>query len=57
MVIISASLFGLLGVLLSAPVLASFKLLFTYIIRKLTDQDPWVGLKTISPSGTFICEI
>jgi hypothetical protein len=25
------------------------KLLFTYIARKLTDQDPWVGLKVIGP--------
>jgi predicted PurR-regulated permease PerM len=41
MVIISASLFGLVGVLLAAPVLASLKLIFTYIVRKLMDADPW----------------
>ncbi|KAF0112129.1 MAG: hypothetical protein FD147_396 [Chloroflexi bacterium] len=46
MVFISASLFGLIGVLLSAPVLASLKLLATYIIRKLMDLDPWEGLVT-----------
>lgn len=49
MVIISASLFGLVGVLLAAPVLASLKLIFTYIVRKLMDADPWEGLKVISP--------
>ncbi len=49
MVIVSASLFGLLGVLLSAPVLASAKLIATYVMRKMTDQDPWEGLKTITP--------
>ncbi len=50
MVIISASLFGLLGVLLAAPVLASLKLIMTYIFRKMTDRDPWEGLKVISPA-------
>lgn len=49
MVIISASLFGLVGVLLAAPVLASIKLILTYIVRKLMDADPWEGLKVISP--------
>lgn len=49
MVIVSASLFGLLGVLLAAPVLASLKLIITYIFRKMTDNDPWEGLKVISP--------
>ena len=48
MVIVSASLFGVLGMLLAAPVLASIKLLLTYIIRKLSDQDPWAGLKMIA---------
>ncbi len=49
MVIISAALFGFLGILLAAPVLASLKLILTYLIRKLTDQDPWAGLKVIAP--------
>jgi predicted PurR-regulated permease PerM len=46
MVLISASLFGFIGVLLSAPVLASVKLGFTYVTRKLMDLDPWVGMET-----------
>jgi predicted PurR-regulated permease PerM len=49
MVIISASLFGFIGVLLSAPLLATLKLISTYIIRKLMDQDPWEGLETFPP--------
>ena len=46
MVLVSASLFGFIGVLLSAPVLASIKLGFTYVIRKLMDLDPWGGIET-----------
>jgi predicted PurR-regulated permease PerM len=49
MVIVSANLFGFLGMLLAAPVLASLKLIFTYILRKLSDQDPWANLKMIAP--------
>jgi predicted PurR-regulated permease PerM len=48
-VFISASLFGFIGVLLSAPLLASIKLISTYVFRKLTDQDPWEGLETFPP--------
>jgi len=46
MVLVSASLFGFIGVLLSAPVLASLKLFLTYISRKLMDVDPWEGMET-----------
>jgi predicted PurR-regulated permease PerM len=46
-VVISASLFGFIGVLLSAPLLASLKLIFTYILRKMMDLDPWEGLETL----------
>jgi hypothetical protein len=46
MVLVSASLFGFIGILLSAPVLASLKLLFTYIARKLMDMDPWSEMET-----------
>jgi predicted PurR-regulated permease PerM len=49
MVIVSASLFGLLGVLLAAPTLASLKLLLTYVVRKLMDEDPWEGLRRVNP--------
>jgi predicted PurR-regulated permease PerM len=49
MVLISASLFGFIGVLLSAPLLATMQLISTYIFRKLMDQDPWEGLQTFPP--------
>ena len=45
-VLVAANLFGVIGMLLAAPVLASVKLIFTYIMRKLLDKDPWKGLQT-----------
>ncbi len=39
--ILGAVEFGLLGVLLAAPVLASARVLGRYILRRLTDQDPF----------------
>lgn len=53
MVIISGSLFGFIGVILSAPLLASIKLLLTYVFRKLMDLDPWEGLETLPPPLTM----
>lgn len=37
----AASLLGIIGVLLAAPVLASLKLVVTYAMRKMFDLDPW----------------
>jgi predicted PurR-regulated permease PerM len=39
--LIAASLLGLVGLLLAAPVLASLQLFATYAIRKMVDLDPW----------------
>jgi predicted PurR-regulated permease PerM len=39
--IISASLIGIVGVVLSAPVLASLKLIGQYVAKKMFDQAPW----------------
>ncbi|MGD2026460.1 MAG: AI-2E family transporter [Anaerolineales bacterium] len=39
--IIATRWIGLLGLLLAAPVLASFQLITSYVIRKMLDQDPW----------------
>jgi hypothetical protein len=36
-----ASVAGILGILLAAPVLASVRLIWMYIYCKLTDQDPF----------------
>lgn len=45
-VLVAANLFGVIGMLLAAPVLASVKLILTYVMRKLFDKDPWMGLQT-----------
>ncbi|MCB2178625.1 AI-2E family transporter [bacterium] len=39
--LIAARWVGVLGLLLAAPMLASFQLLTRYVIRKMLDQDPW----------------
>jgi predicted PurR-regulated permease PerM len=40
-VIVAADLLGLLGVVIAAPILATVQLAYTYIFRKLNDEDPW----------------
>jgi predicted PurR-regulated permease PerM len=40
-VLIAADLLGLIGVVIAAPILATVQLLGTYILRKLTDKDPF----------------
>jgi predicted PurR-regulated permease PerM len=47
--LVGVQLFGLLGIMLAAPVFASAKLLFHYILSKLTDQDPWHGIDYQQP--------
>jgi predicted PurR-regulated permease PerM len=44
-IIMGASLFGLLGVVIAAPLLATFTLLARYAMRKMFDLDPWEGKK------------
>jgi predicted PurR-regulated permease PerM len=44
-IIMGASLFGLLGVVIAAPLLATFTLLVRYAMRKMFDLDPWEGKK------------
>jgi predicted PurR-regulated permease PerM len=39
--IIAANLFGLLGVVVAAPILATAALLWNYIMRKMLDMNPW----------------
>ncbi len=39
--IVAANLFGILGILVAAPLLATLRLIGRYAIRKLLDQDPW----------------
>jgi len=44
--IVFANLFGIIGVFLAAPVMATVKLISNYVILKLFDQDPWIGFET-----------
>ncbi len=48
-VLVGANLFGFIGVILAAPVLASLKLLLNYAVHKLSDRDPWENVKAVSP--------
>lgn len=60
MVLVMARLVGFIGVLLSAPLLASFKLLLTYVFRKLMDMDPWTDMpadSAESPAGINFAKI
>jgi predicted PurR-regulated permease PerM len=43
--LIGANFFGLTGVVLAAPVLATVKLVIDYCMRKMLDQDPWKDMK------------
>jgi predicted PurR-regulated permease PerM len=43
--IVGLNLFGLMGMFLAAPVLASLKLVFQYIQRKMQDKDPWQNME------------
>ncbi len=40
--IVAATLFGLLGVVIAAPILASAMLLWRYVMRKMLDINPWL---------------
>lgn len=39
--IIAANLFGILGVVVAAPILATVTLFWNYTLRKMLDLDPW----------------
>jgi len=42
--LIAVNLLGIVGIILAAPVMATLKLIFGYILNKLADQDPWEEL-------------
>ena len=52
-IIMGASLFGLLGVVIAAPLLASFILLARYALRKMFDLDPWEGKRLYPGSASY----
>jgi predicted PurR-regulated permease PerM len=39
--LIGVQLFGVIGIIIAAPIMASLQLFLHYIIKKLSDQDPW----------------
>lgn len=43
--LVGLNLFGIMGMILSAPTVATAKLIVDYSIRKLTDSDPWDGVE------------
>jgi predicted PurR-regulated permease PerM len=47
--LVGANLFGLVGVVLAAPVVATLKLVMTYIFNRLFDQDPWKDIRMAGP--------
>ena len=47
--LIGVQLFGFIGIIIAAPVMASFKLFLKYIINKLNDQDPWRDIDLREP--------
>ena len=46
--LISARVLGFLGVFLAAPLVATLKLAGRYVLRKLRDEDPWEGIRTVA---------
>ena len=48
--IVAANLFGLLGVVVAAPVLATAAILWKYIMRKMLDLDPWPEEEQTQPT-------
>ncbi len=47
--IIFANLIGLIGLILAAPVVATLKLIGTYVLRKMLDLEPWPSVQQPPP--------
>jgi len=47
--LVAASLLGILGVVIAAPILATFTLLGRYTTRKMLDMNPWPEPETAPP--------
>ena len=45
--LIGLNLFGFIGLLLAAPILATLKLGLDYITKKMMDEDPWMRFETL----------
>jgi predicted PurR-regulated permease PerM len=51
--IVGLDLLGILGVIIAAPMLATFQLAGRYFTRKLFDLDPWAGLEEMPPQPSI----
>ena len=49
--LVGLELFGFLGMIFAAPLLATAKLFLHYVIRKILDLDPWVDIEEQRYSG------
>ncbi|HOJ02019.1 MAG TPA: AI-2E family transporter [Anaerolineaceae bacterium] len=49
--LVGLDLFGVLGMILASPLLATAKLFLRYIYRKIFDQDPWENIEQEHSSG------
>ena len=47
--IVGVQLFGFIGIVIAAPIMASFKLFFKYVISKLSDENPWEYMEKREP--------
>lgn len=47
--LVGVQLFGFVGIIIAAPIMASLKLILNYIIKKLKDQYPWEELELQEP--------
>lgn len=47
--LVGADLLGILGIIIAAPMLATFILFFRYTTRKMLDRDPWPDEEPPSP--------
>jgi predicted PurR-regulated permease PerM len=50
-VLAGASVAGILGIILAAPILATSRLVLLYIYRKLTDQPPFPDVVNVTQVG------
>lgn len=47
--LIGVQLFGFIGIVIAAPIMASLALVLHYVIHKLNDQNPWKDFELQSP--------
>ncbi len=47
--LVGASVFGIIGFVIGAPIAATLKLISVYVMRKMFDQDPWMAIDVPPP--------